>query len=62
MDSRAYFELRERAERAAAKSAACLEARRIHQELAQSYAEAVRQLAQDPRENRCPRVGQGQRV
>ena len=44
MDSREYFELRERAERAAAKNAACPEARRVHQQLAQSYAELVEQM------------------
>jgi hypothetical protein len=32
-----YFELRERAERAAAKRATCDAARRAHQELAQLY-------------------------
>lgn len=37
-----YFRRRERAERAAAKCAACDAARRAHQELAQSYAELLR--------------------
>lgn len=45
MDSHEYFQRRERAERAAAKNAACPEARRIHQELAQSYAELAQQFA-----------------
>jgi hypothetical protein len=45
MESRAYFEERERAERAAAKRAACPKARRIHQELAQNYAMLARQPA-----------------
>jgi hypothetical protein len=34
-----YFRRRERSERAAAKNAASEAARRVHQELAQSYAE-----------------------
>ncbi len=38
-----YFRKRELAERAAAKSAASDAARRVHQELAQNYAELVRQ-------------------
>lgn len=37
-DPSEYYRARERAERAAAKAAACPEARRIHQELAQAYA------------------------
>ena len=37
-----YFRRRELAERAAAKSAACEIARRVHQELAQHYAELLR--------------------
>ena len=37
-----YFRRRERAERAAAKNAASEAARRVHQELAQSYAELLR--------------------
>ncbi len=37
-----YFRRRERAERAAAKHAASEAARRIHQELAQGYAERIR--------------------
>jgi hypothetical protein len=48
MDSREYFERRERAERAAAKKAVCPEARRAHQQLAQSYAELTQQLATGP--------------
>jgi hypothetical protein len=48
-----YFERRERIERAAAKNAACPNARRAHQELAQRYAELAREqnapaLAQPP--------------
>jgi hypothetical protein len=38
-DSLDYFRRRERAERAAAKRAASEAARRVHQELAQSYAQ-----------------------
>jgi pyridoxine/pyridoxamine 5'-phosphate oxidase len=54
MESREYFEQRERAERAAAKNASCPEARRIHQELAQHYAEMAQQFADAgiPRERR----------
>lgn len=37
-NSAEYYRARERAERAAAKEAACPEARRAHQELAQAYA------------------------
>ena len=37
-----YLRKRERAERAAAKKAASNDARRIHQELAQSYAKLLR--------------------
>jgi hypothetical protein len=44
MASREYFERRERAERAAAKNAASPQARRIHEELAQNYAELAQQL------------------
>jgi len=40
-----YFRQRERIERAAAKSASCEEARRVHQELAQGYAQLARQAA-----------------
>jgi hypothetical protein len=36
-----YYRARERAERAAAKEAACPQARRAHQELAQAYARLV---------------------
>ena len=43
-ESREYFQQRERVERAAAKSAACLQARRAHQELAQGYAVLARQI------------------
>ena len=39
-----YFRRRERAERAAAKNAASPQARRIHQQLAQNYAELAQQL------------------
>lgn len=38
-----YFRRRELAERAAAKRAATIVARRLHQELAQGYADLVRQ-------------------
>jgi hypothetical protein len=38
-NSAEYYRTRERAERAAAKQAACPEARRAHQELAQAYAQ-----------------------
>lgn len=41
-DSLEYFRRRERAERAAAKQAASEAARRVHQELAQEYAERIR--------------------
>ena len=37
-----YFRWRERVERAAAKNASSQAARRVHQELAQSYAELTR--------------------
>lgn len=37
-----YFQLREQAERAAAKKAASPQARRVHQQLAQNYAGLVR--------------------
>jgi len=43
-DSREYFEHRERAERAAAENAASPQARRIHQQLAENYAELAEQL------------------
>jgi hypothetical protein len=36
-----YFRMRERAERAAAKDAKCVAARRVHQKLAQFYAALV---------------------
>jgi hypothetical protein len=39
---REYFLARERIERAAAKSTTCTNARRAHQELAQSYAALAR--------------------
>ncbi len=42
--SREYLERRERMERAAAKSATCPQARRVHQELAQEYAVRLQQL------------------
>lgn len=38
-----YFRSREQAERAAAATAACEEARRVHLELARGYAALVRQ-------------------
>jgi hypothetical protein len=41
-DAVEYFRRREQAERAAAKSASCEVARRVHQELAQHYAELLR--------------------
>jgi hypothetical protein len=41
-ESRAYFERRERTERAAAKQAASPQARGIHQELAQRYSTLAR--------------------
>jgi hypothetical protein len=41
-DSIDYFRRRELAERAAAKGAASLAARRIHQELAQEYVQLLR--------------------
>jgi len=44
IEPRDYFERREREERAAAKNASCLQARRIHQELALVYAERAQQL------------------
>jgi hypothetical protein len=44
VDPRDYFERREREERAAAKNAGSMQARRIHQELAQSYAERALRL------------------
>jgi hypothetical protein len=43
IDTREYFQQRERAERAAAKNAASVEARRVHQELARNYAELALQ-------------------
>jgi hypothetical protein len=42
-NSHDYFRRREQAERAAAKSAASDAARRVHQQLAQNYAELTRQ-------------------
>jgi hypothetical protein len=45
MSSQEYFERRERAERAAAKKATCPEARRIHQELAENYADLAQKFA-----------------
>lgn len=41
-EAREYFRRRELAERAAAKSATSEAARRVHQELAQNYANLVR--------------------
>ena len=40
-DSNDYFRKRERIERLAAANAACPEARRVHQKLADAYAERV---------------------
>jgi hypothetical protein len=48
-DSADYFRRRERTERAAAKSALSEVARRIHQELAESYAERLHDLGADRR-------------
>jgi hypothetical protein len=42
-----YFLARERIERAAAKSATCPNARRVHQELAQNYAALARPLMRE---------------
>jgi hypothetical protein len=42
LESREYFRRRELAERAAAKSATSIAARGLHQELAQNYAELLR--------------------
>jgi len=42
LDSIGYFRRREHAERAAAKSATTIAARGLHQELAQSYVELLR--------------------
>jgi hypothetical protein len=41
-----YFKQRERNERAAAKQAANIEARRVHQQLAAQYAAVVRNAAE----------------
>lgn len=41
-DTLEYFRRREQAERTAAKTASCDVARRVHQELAQHYAELLR--------------------
>ena len=41
VDQQTYFRRRERAERAAAKYASSLEARRVHQELAEAYASKI---------------------
>ena len=43
-----YWRSRERAERAAAKKAQSSAARAVHQELAQQYAERIRQLEKNP--------------
>ena len=51
-DSAEYLRRREHAERAAAKNACCLNARRAHQELAQNYA-CLRQ-----QESKSPSLGQ----
>lgn len=41
-DTKRYLHKRELAERAAAKNATCDAARRVHQELAQNYADLAR--------------------
>ncbi|HEY8591393.1 MAG TPA: hypothetical protein VIL42_00840 [Sphingomicrobium sp.] len=43
-----YYRQRELSERAAAKSAACPDARRVHHELAQNYAALARGEAEMP--------------
>ena len=48
-----YFERRERVERAAAKRAASPEARRVHQELAQRYAELATHRSSPEQDERC---------
>lgn len=45
-EKREYLRRREVAERAAAKNASCEAARRVHQELAQNYAELAREADQ----------------
>jgi hypothetical protein len=47
-DSKDYFRRRELAERAAAKNAATVAARGLHQELAQNYSELLRNGALNP--------------
>ena len=47
-ESLEYFRRRERAERAAAKQAESEIVRRIHQELAQQYAERIRRPSDPP--------------
>lgn len=55
-ESQGYFEHRERSERSAAKKAACPRARRVHQELAQRYADLARDDgAPMPAEQPAPR-------
>jgi len=49
-DSFEYLRRREQAERAAAKNATSDAARRVHQELAQNYAELLRSQQPLPRE------------
>ena len=49
-DSNEYYRHRERAERLAADNAACPEARRIHEKLAQAYAERQQGAAERPSE------------
>ena len=44
IDPKDYFERREREEREAAKNADSMQARRLHEELAQSYAERAQRL------------------
>ena len=58
-----YLQRRERAERAAAKRAASALTRRIHQELAQKYAELRRETggdAGDPAQRRTLTIGTGE--
>jgi len=58
-----YLQRRERAERAAAKRAASALTRRIHQELAQKYAELRRETGEhagDPTQRRTLTIGAGE--
>jgi hypothetical protein len=45
-----YYRARERMERAAAKGAGSSEARRVHQALAQAYAQTIRHAGRRPHE------------